>query len=91
MKTISAPISKHEKISPESKKMVTCYYVNRSPWLEILRISNVDLWYFEKIVFPHQRLTFDAPHEGLVEIYTSESGDPALADRLSCEQLKITP
>lgn len=81
----------HEELNDFRGQKITCYYVNRSPQIEVLRVANIQDWYFEKVVFPQQRLTFKSPTQGLLEIYRSELGSPVLVDKLSCQQLEVTP
>ena len=91
MSTTGFWTTENKETTALNESMITCYYVNRSPQLEVLRIANIQGWYFEKTVFPQQRLTFEAPDQGLLEIYTSERGRAVLADRFVCKQLEITP
>jgi len=67
-------------------KRITCMYQNRTPDLQILRISNVANWYFERVVFPSDRLMFEAVPEAQLEIYTA--GLAELPSRLPCQQLQ---
>lgn len=89
MPTALAPVTDPRPANQES--FICCYYENQSPRIEILRISNITGWYFEKVVFPKQRVTFEAPTEGLLELYTCEFGNAVLADRINCSALQITP
>lgn len=63
-----------------------CCYINRTDKIQIGRIANIDQWYFEKVIFPQQRLLFDAPPEAELEIYTSDKGETT---RISCDNLLV--
>ncbi|MEO1295639.1 MAG: DUF1830 domain-containing protein [Cyanobacteria bacterium J06636_16] len=89
MNTATFTIPERERISGDEEQATTCYYSNHTPYLEILRISNVQDWYFEKLIFPRQRLTFESPTQGVVEIYTTELGEVTLVERLLCGHLQI--
>lgn len=67
-------------------KRITCMYQNRTPNLQILRISNIANWYFERVVFPSDRLMFEAIPEAQLEIYTA--GLAELPSRIPCQQLQ---
>lgn len=67
----------------------TCYYANTSDQLQVVRIADVSDWYFERIVFPGQRLLFDAPVDAHLEIYIDQMDRAVLANRVPCAQLQV--
>ncbi|MGF1521571.1 MAG: DUF1830 domain-containing protein [Leptolyngbyaceae cyanobacterium] len=91
MSTVTSPLPQCRNWTEDENLLTTCYYSNRTPYLEILRISNIPDWYFEKLVFPQQRLTFKSPTEGMIEIYTTESGKVTLVEVLPCNYRQIEP
>jgi hypothetical protein len=70
-------------------KCVTCCYVNATSSVQVARISNIENWYFERVVFPGQRLIFEAFPEAKLEIHTGTMASSVLADILNCEDLKL--
>ena len=66
-----------------------CCYVNATSKIQIGRISNVANWYFERVVFPGQRLVFEAPAESVLEIHTGTMASAILSDNIPCERLCI--
>ncbi|MFE4106602.1 DUF1830 domain-containing protein [Almyronema epifaneia] len=64
---------------------ITCYYVNASSQIRVVRVANVANWYFERILFPGQRLMFEAPTEAELEIYANAS----LIETVACQQLEV--
>ncbi len=66
-----------------------CCYVNSTNHLQVVRIDNIPSWYFERVVFPGQRLLFEAPLQAQLEIYTGATASAILADRICCENLQI--
>ncbi|NJL88096.1 MAG: DUF1830 domain-containing protein [Leptolyngbyaceae cyanobacterium SM1_1_3] len=64
---------------------ITCYYANTSSQIQVIRIANVTDWYFERILFPGQRLMFEAPAEAQLEIYANA----ALINEILCGQLEV--
>ncbi|RUR85175.1 hypothetical protein PCC6912_12910 [Chlorogloeopsis fritschii PCC 6912] len=53
------------------------------------RISNIPNWYFERVVFPGQRLVFEAPSEAQLEIHTGMMASAILSDKIPCDRLAI--
>jgi hypothetical protein len=72
---------------PQSSKMILCCYVNHTDKVQIGRISNVADWYLERVIFPGQRLLFEAPNSAELEIYTNSFSTALLAQRIKCESL----
>ena len=72
-----------------SAKPILCCYVNATSKIQVARITNVPNWYFERVVFPGQRLLFEAVPEAQLEIHTGMMASAILSDRISCEELQI--
>ncbi len=71
-----------------SYKCILCYYTNETSQIQVARISNIPGWYFERVVFPRQRILFEAPEEALMEIYTYMMATAVLS-RLHCKRLQV--
>ncbi|MGK7892467.1 MAG: DUF1830 domain-containing protein [Xenococcus sp. (in: cyanobacteria)] len=69
-----------------SQVFTLCCYVNRTDKIQIGRIVNIEQWYFEKVIFPQQRLLFDAPPEAELEIYADERVEVI---RIHCNELAV--
>ena len=68
---------------------ILCSYKNQTPTLQIIRITNIPNWYFERVVFPGELLLFEALPEAVLEIYISEEARPFWSDRFLCDCLKV--
>lgn len=68
---------------------IFCSYVNATSQIEIARIANVPNWYFERVIFPGQRLLFEAPPDAQLEIHTSTKVCAILSDKILCNRLRI--
>ncbi|MBW4699188.1 MAG: DUF1830 domain-containing protein [Aphanocapsa lilacina HA4352-LM1] len=68
---------------------LTCSYANRTGGLQIVRVTNVPGWYFERVVFPAQTILFCALPEAQLEVYTGSHATCLLADTIPCTQLEI--
>lgn len=77
-----------DPLPPEAGKFLCCY-VNATSKIQIARISNISNWYFERVVFPGQRLVFEAPSEAQLEIHTGMMASAILSDTIPCARLAI--
>ena len=68
---------------------IVCCYVNVSSRIQIARISNIPNWYFERVVFPGQRLLFEAVPDAQLEIHTGTMASAILSDRIACHSLQV--
>ncbi|MGC9528765.1 MAG: DUF1830 domain-containing protein [Limnospira sp.] len=68
---------------------ILCYYNNSTTQLQTLRVTNIPGWYFERIVFPGERLLFEAVSEAQLEIYPGCRVIQNLARLIPCWQLAI--
>lgn len=66
-----------------------CCYVNATSQIQIARITNVENWYFERVVFPGQRLVFEALPDALLEIHTGMMASAILSDTIPCHTLRV--
>lgn len=78
-----------DPLPAESSTHVLCCYVNASSQIQVARITNIRNWYFERVVFPGQRLVFEALPEGLLEIHTGMMASSILSDTIPCYRLQL--
>jgi hypothetical protein len=74
----------------DKRNRILCCYVNATSQIQIVRITNISRWYFERVVFPGQRLVFEALSEALLEIHTGMMASAILSDTIPCERLYIS-
>ncbi len=76
---------------PDKKRSerITCSYINATSSIQVARITNIDNWYFERVVFPGQRLIFEAVPEAKLEIHTGMMASSILTDTIPCEKLRV--
>ncbi|MDX2232163.1 MAG: DUF1830 domain-containing protein [Leptolyngbyaceae cyanobacterium bins.349] len=72
-----------------SGNTVVCCYVNATNRIQVARITNIPNWYFERVVFPGQRLVFEAVLEALLEIHCGMMASAILADTIPCDRLQV--
>jgi len=68
---------------------MVCCYINATSKIQIARISNIPNWYFERVVFPGQRLVFEAVPDALLEIHTGMMASSILSDTIPCQRLRL--
>ena len=78
-----------DPLPPDQPDKLLCCYVNATSKIQISRISNVPNWYFERVVFPGQRLVFEAPAQAVLEIHTGMMASAILSDNIPCDRLCI--
>ncbi len=78
-----------DPLPPEQSGKILCCYINATSKIQIARICNIPNWYFERVVFPGQRLVFEAPRKGKMEIHTGIMASAILSDIISCDRLML--
>lgn len=79
-----------DPLPPEQSGKLFCCYVNATSKIQVARISNIPNWYFERVVFPGQRLVFEAPKQAQLEIHTGMMASAILSDKIPCDRLAIS-
>jgi hypothetical protein len=78
-----------DPLPPEQSGKILCCYINATSKIQVARISNIPNWYFERVVFPGQRLVFEAPRKGQMEIHTGMMASAILSDNIPCDRLML--
>ncbi|GAX44945.1 hypothetical protein NIES4075_59640 [Tolypothrix sp. NIES-4075] len=78
-----------DSLPPEQSGKILCCYVNATSKIQVARISDIPSWYFERVVFPGQRLVFEAPRVAHLEIHTGMMASAILSDTIPCDRLAL--
>ena len=78
-----------DPLPPDSSDSILCCYVNATSKVQVARITNIPNWYFERVVFPGQRLVFEAMPEAVLEIHTGMMATAILSDKIVCDRLRV--
>ena len=78
-----------DPLPSNSSNKILCCYVNATSQIQIARISNIANWHFERVVFPGQRLVFEAVIGASMEIHTGMMASSILSDTIPCDRLQI--
>jgi hypothetical protein len=78
-----------DPLPSSDSEVVLCCYVNATSKIQVARVTNVPDWYFERVVFPGQRLLFEAVKTANLEIHTGMMASSILSDTISCLTLAV--
>ena len=78
-----------DPIPSGQKGSILCCYVNATSSIQVVRITNLAPWYFERVVFPGQRLVFECFSQGLLEVHTGMMASAIISDTIPCDRLCI--
>ncbi|MCC3404644.1 MAG: DUF1830 domain-containing protein [Microcoleus sp. PH2017_10_PVI_O_A] len=78
-----------DPVPSDAHSKILCCYVNATSQIQIARICNIPNWYFERVVFPGQRLVFEAMRAAALEIHTGMMASAILSDKIPCDRLQI--
>ncbi|NET37115.1 MAG: DUF1830 domain-containing protein [Cyanothece sp. SIO1E1] len=78
-----------DSLPPNRTDKILCCYVNATSKIQVVRITNIANWYFERVVFPGQRLIFEALRMAQLEIHTGMMASAILSDTIPCDRLRI--
>lgn len=71
-----------------TQDIALCYYANPSADVQVLRIKASQNFYFEKVIFPQERLFFNAPRSSTLQVFNQ--GDSALSlSTIPCAQIQV--
>lgn len=68
---------------------ILCFYKNTTDKIQIAKISNFKNCYFEQVIFPAEKILFNAFPEAELEIYTDSMISAVLIEKIICSQLQV--
>ena len=68
---------------------ILCCYVNNDRNIKVVRIINIAGWYFERVVFPGDRLLFESVSQAQLEVYAMIFSTVALVEITACDRLAV--
>jgi hypothetical protein len=78
-----------DPLPSDQSDRILCCYLNATSKIQIARVTNIPNWYFERVVFPGQRLMFEAVPQALLEIHCGMMASAILSDTIPCDRLHI--
>lgn len=80
-----------DPLPSDDNSHILCCYVNATSQIQVARITNIPNWYFERVVFPGQRLVFEAEPQAILEIHSGMMASAILSDTIPCSRLALQP
>lgn len=78
-----------DSLPADCANRILCCYINDTYKIKIARIKNISNWYFERVVFPGEKLLFEALPEAQLEIYVTNFSTVALVEIATCDRLAV--
>lgn len=78
-----------DSLPTDCTNRILCCYINDTYKIKIARIKNILGWYFERVVFPGEKLLFEALPEAQLEIYVTNLSTVALVEMTTCDRLAV--
>jgi hypothetical protein len=72
----------------KNRDRILCYYFNSTSYLQMAKLQSTDNSPFEQLVFPGQRVLFEAIPDALLEVYRYASQVTLLA-QIPCQTLQV--
>ena len=74
----------------ETATPVLCYYTNTRDRVQVIRLDDGSDRNWQRVVFPRERLMFDALATAVLEVYEGGEDGDRLFERLDCRELACT-
>lgn len=70
---------------------ILCCYKNHTSKIQIIRsVQQQELsWHLERVVFPGQRLLFEAPLHSRVHVFSGNPAGTLLDDTVACDRIQV--
>ena len=68
---------------------ILCGHHNISSRLQVMKITNIPHWSFERIVFPGEIRLFEAMPEAILEIYDGNGITTVPCQQISCKTIQL--
>jgi hypothetical protein len=78
-----------DSLPSQCAQRILCSYFNATSNIQVVRISNVPGWYFERVVFSGTILLFESIPQAYLEVHTGTTISAMLADRIPCSELQV--
>ncbi len=80
--TVSSPLF-------DSPDLMLCYYVNSTTSIQQASISGLSHGGFKRVIFPQQRIMFEAHAHALLNVYTHLNSGRMALQQIPCSNLKV--
>lgn len=73
-------------LTSKCDRLILCCYVNVTAQIQVIRIQNIPNLHLERVVFPRERLMFEAVPEAQLEIRNSQN----ITVIVPCQNLQVS-
>ncbi len=73
----------------ESNAAILCCYINVTDRIQILRLPQLKYGFSDRVIFPGERLMFEATPEAQLEIHTAKPANIILSQKIPCARLQV--
>lgn len=79
---------KRPKLTTDIEEKILCAYQNLSNSWQIIKITDVPNYYWEKVVLPGQEIVFQGISQANLNIFSADYITSILIDTIPCHKLK---
>ena len=87
MKTLIRRTEK-QRSEEAANKNVSCYYVNKTQAMQVVRVVTLPHQFLERTLLPRQHLRFEALPHAELEVYTYSNATAILSAKILCASLQ---
>jgi len=73
----------------QDSECLLCYYANQTQHLQVIKITDRSDLNFERVIFPGQRLMFQAPPASQLQIYSRTEMATLIQESIPCQNLRV--
>ncbi len=79
-------VDSEESLTSKCDRLILCCYINVTAQIQLIRIPNIPNLSLERVVFPGERLMFEAVPEAQLEIRSSQN----ITFIIPCQNLQVS-
>ncbi len=73
----------------QDAELLLCYYANQTQQLQVIKITDKPDLNFERVIFPGQRLMFQAPSTSQLQVYSRTAIAALAQETIPCQDLQV--
>lgn len=73
----------------QDSELLLCYYANQTQQLQVIKITDKPDLNFERVIFPGQRLLFQAPSTSQLQVYSQTAFATLTQESIPCQDLQV--
>lgn len=73
----------------ENADRILCFHINETSQIQIIRLRNIPKLKYQRVIFPGERLFFEAVPNAVLEIYSCKDGQKNLSSVQLCDRIQV--